>query len=105
MGYHEKLQRLFKENQISQSKMADELEISRGMVSKYFNDLEPHYRFLQAIIKLIPNADLNMLLKEDYNLAEEEAEIYSKPPEVLIKEIQIRVSQLEDWHKNDTIKN
>ena len=84
--------------------LAEEMELTRSSISRYFNEFEPNYKLIKGVLKLIPNADLNALLKDDYNVVNEETDLYGKSPEMLLSDIKKSVSQLEEWHKNDTEK-
>ena len=102
MNYHERLQKFFKERGVSQKQVAEELEITASLVSRYFNKNAPNYEFIQGITKHHPSIDWNYIFKGSVNVAQEDEPLYLKRPENLLDEIKDRVFELEKWHKYDT---
>jgi len=105
MNYHTKLQTFFKSKGISQKKIADEMGLSRSNISRYFNKAAPNYEFIKSINLITPDIDWNHILKDNVEITKEGKESNLKTPDILLKEIKVRVNQLEDWHKSDTKKS
>jgi transcriptional regulator with XRE-family HTH domain len=104
MNYHNKLQNFFKAKGISQKQIAEELNVSRSIISRYLSKNAPNYEFIKAITEFHPEIDWNYMFKDTEDSSEEENISYQKNPEMLLGEIKSRIKQLEEWHKIDTQK-
>jgi transcriptional regulator with XRE-family HTH domain len=100
MTFQEKLSKFFKDQNITQIEVAEITGYSPTMIGRYFNKLDPNYKFIQAL-EINYDLDWNYLLK-DSSFVNEAGEPYQKDPKRLLREIEIRVHQLKQWHKNDS---
>ena len=97
MSFHEKLKQYLKSTGLSQTELAERIGYSQTMTSRYLSSSKPNYEFLNALIKVFPEIDLNYLFKEDADehLAEG-GSTYSKDEVVLIDEIELRLHFLKE---------
>jgi transcriptional regulator with XRE-family HTH domain len=100
MTFQEKLTKFFKDKKITNVEVAEATGYSPTMIGRYLAKLDPNYKFMMAL-NVCYELDWNYLLK-DNDLVNEDGAPYLKSPEILLKEIENRVNQLKEWHKNDT---
>jgi len=97
MEFHEKLKQYLKTTGFSQKEVAKKIGYSDSMMSRYLKSNKPNYEFLNALIKVFPDIDLNYLFKDDTeeHLAEGIGP-HTKDEVVLIDEIELRLHFLKE---------
>jgi len=105
MDYHIKLKKYFTNTGLKQGEIAQKLGYTDGMFSRYLNKTAPNWEFIEAVSKEFKDIDWNYLIKDSELEVNEEEIVYVKNPKRLIKEIEVRLSELKVWHENDTDKD
>jgi hypothetical protein len=98
MGYHEGLRKYFKSKGEKQVNAATKMNYKPSMFSQYLNGKEINMEFLSRFIKAYPDADLNMIFKNEENVYPEVNEpsvVYHSDPATIIDEIQQKLELLK----------
>jgi transcriptional regulator with XRE-family HTH domain len=104
MSYFKKLNEFFDSTGLTQTEIGEKTGYSQVMIGRYLKRNKPNLEFIQKVNKAFSNIDWNYILKNNGNELSEPEEVYEKSPEMLIKEIEVRLNKLSDWHKSDTEK-
>lgn len=104
MNYHKKLKEFFVNKGLLNKDVAKAINYSEVMVSRYLKSSAPNFEFIKVVTRAYPDIDWNYIFKDDFILLNEDGEVYGDAPEVLLKEIDVRVKKLQKWHNSDTQK-
>lgn len=102
MNYYEKINEFFDRTGLTNVQIGEKIGYSQVMVGRYLKSSAPNFQFINAVSKAFPEIDWNYLFKGNRNMVNEEAGKYEKTPEILIKEIDVRLKMLKKWHESDT---
>lgn len=93
MELKKRFQEFFKKKGVTQKEFAIEIGYREDMVGRYLN--KPSYNFIQSLLDVYPDVDLNYIFKEDNSkILNETREIYGRSNEELLKIIEKATSQL-----------
>lgn len=107
MEFEDKLKQLIKSKYSKLSDLAEKFEMNYTQLSQYVNGKKVSIEFLAKIIKEFPDADLNWLLRNDYNKEKNRAEEPNEPYRVILNNEQIieKIESLLSDLKNQISKN
>ena len=92
MKYHEKLRLFFKASNLSQKEVAERLEVSPSMLSRYFKGSDKFSPdFIVKLIKEFPEIDLQYIFSEEdeNNILSEPIVIYTEKEIDVVKELEL----------------
>lgn len=101
MLFKEKLRNLLAEKGMTQTTFSEKVGMNKTHANKFFLGRKPNMDFIQRIVKVFPDVDLNWLLidgntsKRVNNLVNEPQENYSSPEKV-ITEIEQKIEELKE---------
>jgi transcriptional regulator with XRE-family HTH domain len=104
MTYYEKLTNFFVQQGLTQIEIGEKIGYSQVMVGRYLKSSAPNFQFINAVSKAFPEIDWNYMFKVNnttINILNEEGSVYEKDPQILIKEIDVRLKVLKQWHESD----
>ncbi|MDN3665587.1 helix-turn-helix domain-containing protein [Algibacter miyuki] len=95
----------FERKGLTQIEIGEKIGYSQVMVGRYLKSNAPNFQFITAVSKAFPDIDWNYMFKTDSSvnhLVRESNEADGDSPQILIKEIDVRLQKLKKWHESDT---
>lgn|SRR5690606_22336846 len=98
MEFNKKIKAFLESKGATAGEVGKKIGYSDSMMSRYVNAEKPNIEFIDRLVKLYPDADLNWLLKEDDSLkkVKESKTAYEKRSVELINKIDALVTELKD---------
>lgn len=108
MKFSEKIKHILEVKGMNNRDLSNKINVQESLVSRWSRSEKVSMTFINHLVQVFPDIDLNYLLKDekcnkvyepllDNNLIEDETEIYkkSKNPKEIIEEIEARLSILK----------
>lgn len=94
MNFNEKVQIFFDKKNLSQREVAKMMEYPEQLVSRHMNSDKLSITWIQRLLDVFPDIDMNFLLKDE-NVLNEPGEEYNNRSVVIIDEIEEKIKELK----------
>ncbi|NRB58306.1 MAG: helix-turn-helix transcriptional regulator [Winogradskyella sp.] len=94
-GFGTRFKHLLKDYKVSQVRFAKETGIHPGQVSRYINGERPSGDFILKAVAYFPSELHFLFFGDSPNMVSDNDAVYSKSPEVIVRELERKISQLK----------